>query len=148
MTSKRNLTLTLAWVMVVGIVWTSPAGARSFFTSRRLMGCFSLAGSGYFFKEAWDYREKADEVYRDYEQARTEEDAESWYKKTSRYDIRSEINLIVGSLLALNGLRLLIFGEPDEWQNNDLALRFRRTSLHVEGDVRDQAVRMKIKRHF
>ena len=75
MTLKRNLTLTLAWVMVVGILWTSPVGASSFFTSRRLMGCFSLAGSGYFFKEAWDYREKADDVYREYEQARTEEDA-------------------------------------------------------------------------
>ena len=148
MTLRRNLTLKLALVMAVGITWASPSGAKSFFTSRRIMGCFSLAGSGYFFKEALDYREKADEVYREYEQARTEEDAEAFYKKTSRYDVRSEVNLIIGSLLALNGLRLLIFGDVNEWEDNDLSLRFRRTSLHVEGDVRRRMVRMKIKRHF
>ena len=87
-------------------------------------------------------------MYWEYEQARTEEDAETLYKRTSRYDIRSEVNLIIGSLLALNGLRLLIFGEIGEWEEDDLSLRFRRTSLRVEGDVRDQMVRMKIERRF
>ena len=148
MTLRKNLTLKLALTIVVGITWASPAGAKSFFTSRRIVGCFSLAASGCFFKESWDYREKADEVHREYEQARTEEDAEALYKKTSRYDVRSEVNLIIGSLLALNGLRLLIFGEVDEWEDGDLSLRFHRTSLHAEGDARYRTVRMKVERHF
>lgn len=150
-------------VMVLGaflVGTTVCVEARSLFSARRAFGLASLAGSSFFFKEAWDYHEKANSTYDEYKLADSKEEAERLYNKTSRYDRRSEVHLLVGSLLALNGLRLLFIGGIEDWDEadqrraevarspRDLAIQMGHTSVRLEGDPRHQEIRMSIDHRF
>ena len=151
---KNVVSLMLLGAFLVGT--TGYAEAGSFFTARRAFGLVSLAGSGFFLKEAWDYHEKANNVYDEYKLANAEEEAERLYSKTSRYDRRSEVHLLVGSLLVLNGLRLLFIGGVEDWdeadrqrlEGKDLSIQIGHTSVKLEGDVQRQEVRMRIDHRF
>ena len=151
---KNVVSMVLLGVFLVGTTVCAEAG--SFFTARRVFGLASLAGSGFFFKEAWDNHEKANNVYDEYKLANAEEEAERLYNKTSRYDRRSEVHLLVGSLLVLNGLRLLFIGGVEDWdeadrqrpEGKDLSIQIGHTSVKLEGDVQRQEVRMRIDHRF
>jgi len=155
---KNVVSVVLMGTFLMGITVCAEAG--SFFTTRRMFGLASLAGSGFFFKEAWDYHEKANTVYDAYDLADSQEEAERLYNKTSRYDRRSEVHLLVGSLLALNGLRLLFIGGVEDWDEagkrhskieqscNDFSIQVGHTSLKLEGNLRRQEVRMRIDHRF
>lgn len=151
---KHLVGLALLGVLLLGT--TVCVEARSFFTTRRAFGLASLAGSGFFFKEAWDYHEKANTAYDEYELADSKEEAERLYNKTSRYDRRSEVHLLVGSLLALNGLRLLFIGGMEDWDEageaeqdpKDLSIQMGPTSVKLKGNLQHREVWMSIDHRF
>lgn len=143
-------------VILLGVFLVAPTvyvEAKSLFTVRRAFGVASLVSSGFFFKEAQDYHEKADRVYDEYKVADSEEEAERLYNKSSRYDRRSEVHVLVGSLLALNGLRLLLIGgiedwDEAEWNASDLSIQVGSASVKLEGNPGKQEVRMSIDHSF
>lgn len=114
----------LIGLFCIGFFVTHSAGiseAGQFYTSPKLHGLISLVGAGYLGKLANDYKKQADDAYTLYKQATSTDEADKLYKKTTRYDIRSQISLAGGIVLGLNSIRLLFFEKGSDFKKDKKA---------------------------
>jgi hypothetical protein len=113
----------------------SDAQARRIVTFDRFLGLVSIGGSVFLASEAYDYRQKADDLYDEYEAATTSALAEQLYEDVTRNDVKSGLHVAASVCLAINGLRLLfspgepeledLYGDAAPLKRKDLALELR-----------------------
>ena len=77
----------VAAAILVGSLPT-PALARSFFTARRTFGALFVGGSLVMAKKSWDFRKDANDIYDAYKLARTSDEAERLFQRTSDRDTK------------------------------------------------------------
>lgn len=81
---------------------------QGFFTGRALLGVGFLGASLVLADKGRDYRQKADEFYRRYQEATEPAEIERLYQRTTNRDAKSQVSWALGAACALNGLRLLL----------------------------------------
>ncbi len=120
------------------------AEARSFFTARRTFGALFLTGSLVMAKRAYSFRKDANDLYDAYKVARTSEEAEVLYRRTSDRDTKSQMSIGLSVVLLASGLRLLLSSGVDD----NIPKMDRRLGLDVTGDARTKVLRVGLKRAF
>ncbi|MDA0747205.1 MAG: hypothetical protein O2954_11835 [bacterium] len=121
-----------------------PVQARSFFTSSRTFGILFLGGSAWMGKKAIDFRRDANVIFDAYKVARTAEEAERLYRRTSDRDTKSQISLGMSLLLLAGGLRLMLSSGVDD----NIPKLDRRLHLDVQSDIRTQTFTVGLKGRF
>ena len=134
-------------------VLPSLAGAqvRQLLTFGRLVGIASLGGGAFFAREAYDYKQKADDLYDEYELATSSVQAEDLYKDVTQNDLRSEIHLVLSVCFAVNGLRLLLAPrepELDELYGKASLLEHKKLALKLTGDAEKQQIGLTLAKRF
>jgi hypothetical protein len=122
----------------------STVEAKSFFTTRRTFGSLFLAGSLVMAKQAYSFRQDANDVYDAYKVARNADEAETLYDRASDRDTKSQMSIAFSAALLASGLRLLLSSGVDD----NIPKMDRRLKLDVSGDVRTNSLKVGLKRAF
>ena len=148
----RRKGIVLFCISLIAVVGTlSDAQAGGIITLDRVVGVVSIGGSVFFGREAYDYKQKADDLYEEYKQATTSALAEELYEDVTRDDVRSEVHLVLSVCFAINGLRLLF--TPSEPELEDLygeALLMQRKELTMKlsSDPREGQIGLLLAKRF
>ena len=122
----------------------APVEARSQFTARKTFGVLFLTGSLVMAKKAYDFRRDANDLYDAYKLARSAEEAETLYRRTSDRDTKSQMSIGLSAVLLASGLRLLLSSGVDD----NIPKMDRRLGFDLESDVRTRALRVGLKKRF
>ncbi|MEW6753486.1 MAG: hypothetical protein AB1505_21255 [Candidatus Latescibacterota bacterium] len=150
-TCARIAVLGLALVVVLA---ETPTGARAdgLVTARRALGVAFLGGSVALAKQALDYDEQGDDLYRRYKQAVEEDEIERLYQRTNNRDVKSQVSWALSAAFAISGLRLLLTEGPRQVSSGPSSRRSVEpapgTDLRLQGRLDAGSVRLDLMRRF
>lgn len=118
------------------------AYAKSYMTARRTFGFLFLGGSAIMAKKALDFRKDANDIFDAYKIARTADEAERLFQRTSDRDTKSQMSIGLSLVLLVSGLRLLLASGVDD----NIPKIDRRLKFDVQSDIRKQGLKVTLKK--
>ena len=148
----RKKSIAFFWIsLVILLSGLSDVEAGRIVTFDRFVGLVSIGGSVFFAREAYDYNQKADDLYEEYKHAMTSARAEDLYDDVTRNDLKSEVHLVLSVCLAINGLRLLLVpGEPEleDLYGEAVLLKHRELAMKLSSDPKEQQIGLVLAKRF
>jgi hypothetical protein len=143
---KRVRQFFCCFVAAALMVTSTPhlAYAKSYMTARRTFGLLFLSGSAVMAKKALDFRKDANDIFDAYKVARSADEAEQLFQRTSDRDTKSQMSIGLSLVLLVSGLRLLMASGVDD----NIPKIDRRLKFDVKSDVRNQALKVALKKSF
>ena len=137
--------------LVVVLSNLSDVEAARIVTLDRFLGLVSIGGSVFFAREAYDYKQKADDLYEEYKQATTGARAEDLYDDVTRDDLKSEVHLVLSVCFAINGLRLLFTPSEPELEDlygEALLLKRKELAMKLNSDPKQRQIGLVLAKRF
>lgn len=93
-------------------------------------------------KKALDFRKDANDIFDAYKVARTADEAERLFQRTSDRDTKSQMSIGLSLVLLVSGLRLFLASGVDD----NIPKIDRRLKFDVQSDIRKQGLKVAFKK--
>ena len=142
---------TVALLIAATLLGAAPLQAEDFLLSRKFYGYALLGVGSWCFKEAYDARQEANDVRKQYKRADTDLRAQELFDDNKRYDTRSALMLGLGTGSLLYAVHLIRSGPKEELPPPDLdagLMQAKGLTLDLRGDLFNRGLHLRLSKDF